>query len=350
MVPKPKFLATAVVTAASLLATGCGAASAPQTVPPAQPVATPVSSRQPSKSLKNVVITVAGKGLAYFPLVAADKEGFFNSYGLQPKFEVMASSTAVAALSKGDAQFGANVGVSQVPSADQKGLDLRIIYVATIQPQHYIVSKKGYTSFQDLSGRTVGVDTVGGTLDVYVKALAAKLHVSGIKEVPTGDPAARLAALENNIVDAGAVDLFGMVKATSAGFSIVTTIGDYLKVPLSAIATSGKEIRSDPTTVKGFIKASLKGEQYLKDHPQERSQLAASWTGLDPTQAKVALDRAMPTFSVDGREPMSGWADSVSMLHLAEPDVKVADAADLINRFTDFSLLDSVTPATGQGH
>ncbi|HVA23037.1 MAG TPA: ABC transporter substrate-binding protein [Chloroflexota bacterium] len=90
--------------------------------------------------------------------MAADKEGHLGRYGIKPKFVVMAGSTAMAAVSKGDVTF-TTFGVTDAVAAVSKGFPVRLVYVITSEPQHYIVSKKGYKSFADLAGKKIGVDT-----------------------------------------------------------------------------------------------------------------------------------------------------------------------------------------------
>ena len=97
------------------------------------------------------------------------------------------------------------------------------------------MGKPEFKSVKDLKGRTIGVGSYGSTPDIVARMIVKHFGVdpdTEIKVLALGSDAARLAALEEGVVDviivAPPVDFEGQ----KMGFNILSRAGDVFRFPL----------------------------------------------------------------------------------------------------------------------
>ncbi len=269
---------------------------------------------------EKISIGVAGLGVSYFPLVAATYKGFMREEGLEPNFIVMRLPVIPSALMSGDLEYSTG-GFSTVPGAVAKGSPLKVFMVITGRPQHALVVKRAeIKAVRDLVGRPIAVNP-GAVERMAIETF--RKHgldpTTELKLVYTGEPAARLAMLDKDLVAGAVLDLVGTAKAEEIGFRIIQNIGEITQIPLAALATSEKRLRTNPEQVERLIRATLRGIQYYMDtrNKDEIVPMISKWSKIAPKIAGRVYDLGVISHSRNGmpteellQEVAKGLADA----------------------------------------
>jgi ABC-type nitrate/sulfonate/bicarbonate transport system substrate-binding protein len=140
------------------------------------------------------------------PLWVAADRGFFAQEGLDPELVFIGSApTLVASLIAREVSFASTAGTA-VMSAVAGGAPLKILATINNRSTYDLVARPGITRPEDLRGKRVGVQSIGG--GVWMQALLALEHV-GLEPVRDQlhiqviGPLPQLA----NALEAGAIDV-----------------------------------------------------------------------------------------------------------------------------------------------
>jgi len=257
---------------------------------------------------EKISVGVPGRGVAYFPMVAAMFKGFMAEEHLEPNYIVMRNAVIAGALMSGDLDYTSSG--SAVFNAGMKGLPLKAIMILTGRPQHALVVKKPeIKSIKDLVGRPISVTT--GSLE-WMAIETFKKHglnpKRDFKPVYTGEPAARFAALDSGLVDGAVLDLVGTVKAEQSGFRIVQNIAEITHMALSTLGCSERKIKENPNQVRRLIRATLRGIRYYMDrgNKDEIIPMITKWSTIDPKLASRAYDLGAISHNRDGMPTEEG--------------------------------------------
>jgi ABC-type nitrate/sulfonate/bicarbonate transport system substrate-binding protein len=249
----------------------------------------------------HVVIGTPSRGLFEFPTVVAIRKGFYRDEGLEIDKVQMQPAIAVKALVSGDIDYLLAWG-SAVRAA-VTGIPIKAVVGMASRPLHVLIARPDIKTAKDLRGRTIGVDSVAGTVD-YLSRVAVR-HFGleperDVKIIVSGESPTRLAAVRAGAIDATPIDVAFAMKAEDEGFKRLLYLGDIIELPLSGIAVMEKKLQVQRDQVKKVVRASMRGTRFMKQNRAETIQLLGDYLRITPSQAAKAYDTSIHSFTDDG--------------------------------------------------
>lgn len=250
---------------------------------------------------EHVVMGTPSRGLFEFPTVVAMRKGFYRDEGLEVDKVQMQPAVAVKALMSGDIDYLLAWG-SAVRAA-VTGVPIKAVVGIASRPLHVLMVRPEIKAAKDLRGKTIGVDSVAGTVD-YLSRLAVR-HFGmepnrDVTIIVSGESPTRLAALRSGSVDATAIDVAFAVKAEEEGFKRLLYLGDVIELPLSGITTMDKKLHTQRDQVKRVVRATMRGTRFMKQNRVESIQMLSDYLRITPSQAAKAYDTSINSFTDDG--------------------------------------------------
>jgi NitT/TauT family transport system substrate-binding protein len=233
------------------------------------------------------------------PVSMAKEFGLFTAEGLevQPVY-VRGGPVVMAALLGGDADFAVIAGVTAVTSI-QRGADIVIVGGHTAYIDQVLIGAKGVTRLGELKGKVVGVTGSGGVTEfATVEALARKglLRDKDYTILYSGNSPARVNALENGLIQAGAFSAIEKVVMEQKGYPLLLETGKTIpEFPFMVIVTSRQKIKANPLEVMAFLRA-VRNSMHLIQNSKEKVVTAA--LKKDPS-ANVSVLRKSLDYTVD---------------------------------------------------
>jgi ABC-type nitrate/sulfonate/bicarbonate transport system substrate-binding protein len=247
------------------------------------------------------MIATPGQGLFEMPFVAALRNGYFMTEGLEVYRLQVQPEFAVKALLAGEVDYVLAWDASV--RAAMNGSPIKGVAMIASRPLHIFISRPEIRHPRDLKGKTVGVDTSGGTVDYLSRVAARYLGLEpnrDVSMVETGDSSLRFAALKDGSVDATVVDITLAVKAEEAGFKRLLHLGDIIDFPISALAVTTAKLSTRKDQIKKVIRATLRGTRFIKQKRVESLAMIQSQLKITSVQAAKAYDASVRAFSDDG--------------------------------------------------
>lgn len=258
----------------------------------------------PGGSTKLTPLTV---GLTYVPNIqfapfyVAKALGYYKAAGLDVTLRHHSfTEDEFAAIAAGRENL-VFAGGDETLQARAKGLPL--VYIANVFTQYPVTlivpASSTIQSLADLKGHTIGVPGQYGATYIGLLALlkSAGLATSDVKIQSIGFT--QVPALIGHKVDA----VMGYInnepiQFKSANFAIRTfPVASTQPLVSNGLAAQAGELKAQPTAIKAFVAATLKGVDYTIAHPDQAVKLSEPFVpGLsDPTASASAMAVLMAT-------------------------------------------------------
>ena len=288
---------------------------------------------------ERVMVATPSRGLFEFPVVVALRKGYFKDEGLEADKIQMQPQIAVKALVAGDVDYLLAWGSAL--RAAVTGVPIKAVVGMASRPLHVLITRPEIKSAKDLRGKTIGVDSVAGTVD-YLSRVAAR-HFGlepdkDVKIIVTGESPLRLAAIRAGSIDATPIDVAFAVKAEDEGFKRLLYLGDIIDLPLSGIAVMDKKLQTEREQVKKVVRATLRGTRFMKQNRAETLQMLSDYLRITPSQAAKAYDASINSFADDGIISDKGISLDVQ---LTKERLKITKEIPL-SQLVDWSLLKEI--------
>ena len=206
-----------------------------------------------SQKLKITYSSLTG---AYAPFWIAVEEGLGRKYGLDLEAIYAGRTPLSLLLASGEAQYVVNSGFPTVYSYALGEKDRIIIASFANNTGYSIFSKPQITKAADLRGKVIGSDRPGGLADRLLRSvLKSRLSLDpmrDVKNVPLGESADMLPALEQGIVDAAILATPARWMARKIGFRELLDFDELgIQLPYAGVTTLKAVVKKSPdTTVK----------------------------------------------------------------------------------------------------
>ncbi|HLY64305.1 MAG TPA: ABC transporter substrate-binding protein [Chloroflexota bacterium] len=278
------------------------------------------------------------KDIGLLSFYIASDEGFFAQEGLDVSLQGMASQAAIPALSSKQVQFA--TGGSAARAAYQ-GAPLRVVMYAYQTYVFYGVGNKDVKSYQDLKGKTIGISSASASDDVITHLLLQKENIalSSVQLLPLGSGPDRYKALLAGQIQFSALNPDIAVQLQTQGFNILGPLNDLFPVPSAGFAVHTDTIAQQPDMLRSWLRASVKGLQFMKSNPSAAADVAAKEFQLDSAVAQQAVKLTLP--AVSDSDPGGITESALTLSTKADLDaLKLsADPAELGKKVTDFQPL-----------
>jgi NitT/TauT family transport system substrate-binding protein len=230
-----------------------------------------------------------------------EKVGIFAHYGLKVNLSTAANVNVILAdVHSGHVQFGFAT-TPLLAGADAKGQDVKCVApmgpANTSDPKFpenaVMVAKGGtITSVADLKGKTVGLNQLAGSNQLYLQiALAnAGLTINDVHlaTVPFADQGA---AIKDGKIDAGFLVPPFIHQTEAAGQTQVLADLDSVTSPdvQECYVASSSYISSNKTTVDNFVKGMNQSILYAQKYPSQFVAEVGPVSGLSAAAAKASV-------------------------------------------------------------
>ena len=242
-----------------------------------------------------------------FTLPLAQIKGFFQEEGLQAELIRIRSAVAIPALTSGEIDY--HTVVSPALAAALRGIPVRLVACFTPGLTTAIIARPEFKTIQDLKGKTIGLNSIGGGLESTVRMMLKHYGIDPDKDVKflaTGPVDTRFAALKQGLTVATAgstpVDYLGK----KLGYVVLARAYDLFSYPNTGLVASVKKIKENPDQLKRVIRAGIKANRYLLKNRDGTIQAMMQWMRIDKDTATATYDGAAKSFNDDGSVPEAG--------------------------------------------
>jgi NitT/TauT family transport system substrate-binding protein len=254
--------------------------------------ASPVAAQGPPVEVKTQLGWLRNGEFA--PVLVADARGFFAAEGIKHVIlDGGPGKNPVPLVGAGHAQFGITAGGNSVFQARLAPDPVDVIAIGTLLqrgPYSYItLADRGAPDPRpkDLEGKTVGMQSDG---EIFLQALAKK-HGLDLKKIKVEVVQANAEPLLVGKVDffTGWItnQTYQIEQETAKPDASARIRGKVWKAISFAehgvwsysdvVFTTGKLIRENPELVRRYLRALVRGMQYILDHPEDTIQLVAAY-------------------------------------------------------------------------
>ena len=271
-----------------------------------------------------------------FTLPLAQIKGFFNEEGLQAELIRLRSAVVLPALTSGEIDY--HTVVSPAVNAALRGIPVRVVACFTPGLTTAIIARPEIKTIQDLKGKTIGLNSIGGGLESTVRMMLKHYGLDPDKDVKflaTGGVETRFAALKQGLTVATAgstpVDYLGK----KFGYVVLARAYELFSYPNTGLVASVKKIKENPDQLKRVIKAGIKANRYLLQNREGTIQVMMQWMRIDKDTATATYDGSVKSFNDDGSVSEAGLRIAIDEARkAANISREVA-----INEVADFSIL-----------
>lgn len=256
---------------------------------------------QVSVAADKIKIGVANYNLSNLTVGVAQKKGFFKEEGIESEIIAMRTNVVIAALMSGDLDYSTLIG--SIVGAAVRGSPLKLIAVSVDRPPLYLVTHPRIKSPSQLKGSTIGIGSYGTNVDLVARRVVKYFGIDPEKDIrvlAVGSSAARLAALQQGIVDAVVVAPPDELKGKKLGFNVLVKTEEIVRFPYNGVGTSVKKLEQKPDEVIRRLKAIIKANRYIRRNREGTVEVLVDWAKSSREDAVASYDSAYKSFSEDG--------------------------------------------------
>lgn len=289
-------------------------------------------------------ITPFSFSLAFAPVLYAQAAGYYDEQNLDMTLEAangaaMAAQMVIAEQMDAGRTGGTNYMIARVNNAAPL---VSIATIAQLSPFYLISSAENpVNSVADLRGRTVGMASLGGSMEGTLDLLlsSSSIDPAEVDRVKVADSAASFALIEAGRAGAFIGNTSSMTLATAARDDVVAVPMDD-GMPGQVYVASPEAIASAPDKFVAFLRATHRAAREIAT-TEDLAPIVAAITGAfdiggadDPVVAARDLRANADNWIARGEENLlrnvpEVWAKAVTTLHRAGLLDSAPDAASL---------------------
>ncbi|HUF43083.1 MAG TPA: ABC transporter substrate-binding protein [Verrucomicrobiae bacterium] len=186
-----------------------------------------------------------------------------------------------------------------------------------------------------LKGRSIGVTSIGGSLDYAAREILAKNGLNPERDarfVGLAQSEQMLALSSGSIQAAMLTPPFDSMMEKK-GFRRLVFVGDVLDYPQGGLATTDKKIQENPAQVKRVLRSMLKSLVRIRqDRDEIIGYIAKRWK-MDPEFATSSYETMLKAYSTDG-------TTSTQSIQSVLNSIKGRSGPVSLSQVVDFSLLE----------
>ena len=260
---------------------------------------------QASAQLKKISFAVGSISQVETPFNLAKLKGFYREEGLDVDIILIRGALGVQALVGGSVDYSSSSG--SVVAAGVRGLGVKLLMMIYSRPQFDLVSRPEIRSIPQLKGKTIGISSRGGAVDLLTQLILTQNGVTPHKDatlIVIGAQEEMMIALKTGKISAALFTAPRQLMLYREGFTELAYAGDYMSTyPTGGIGTTEEKIRKEPAEVFGFIRASLKGIQYYKRNRAESIDFLSKHLNIkDHSLAAQTYDHSVGRLAATGFE------------------------------------------------
>jgi ABC-type nitrate/sulfonate/bicarbonate transport system substrate-binding protein len=284
-----------------------------------------------------VVIAYPSPSPRVAPLWLAQDLDFFGKYNLAAQIVLVRNNQMLAAgLAAGDIDVGYTGGTT-VLGAAAAGVELRLVAGFVSRGRGYLVVRPDIKQAADLAGKRVGVQSIGGTLWMYVMLTLEQLGLDTTRErihlLVIGDQTIIGRALESGVVDAAVLTTRTYIPGLKQkGFSVLTEVTPAMAA--TGIVTRKSYLQKNSEVLENIMKALIEGEHYMMapgGKAQSVKTIMARLKLADPGVAEEGYADAIKEFDPKPFPSIEGLKNMQRLMAMQNPRLADVNAANLID-------------------
>jgi ABC-type nitrate/sulfonate/bicarbonate transport system substrate-binding protein len=249
---------------------------------------------------QKIKLAVPSESIQQVAFYVAQKQGYYQQEGLEVELILMSGRVGNLALLGGDVHFGAAPG--GVFAAVQRGVAIRVLFTAFHAPMHWLYAKPEISDVRNLKGKRIAVSSIGAATHFLLRD-TLKRH--GIEDdvvvLGMGVQSTRFGALVNGSVDAAMLTFPLIFSAQELGFRELVSFLKEGSVQLAgSVVAQESLLKSNPSMVRKFLRATLKGLRYSWENPDGTKRLLAQRLRIKEDLADKVYTLARPGMTKDG--------------------------------------------------
>ena len=235
-----------------------------------------------------------------FIFVAGIDKGFYRDNGLDTLTIMAQPQVGVQGLIGGSFDFSQILGAST--TAIMRGVGLKIVMVFDSKPQFWLYGAPQIKSLQEVKGKTVAIQTIGGasghmTRELLMKSGIDPQHDVKIQVIPLEG---RLTALASGNVAATVVNAPERTRANKMGFNELAFYGDHFEYSSGGVAVTDRTLVERPDIVRKFLTGTLQTFQWFKRNEKEAVKMFARFSKVPEDDALGVYRASLKAFTEDG--------------------------------------------------
>jgi NitT/TauT family transport system substrate-binding protein len=252
-------------------------------------------------------------------VVVAKEKGYFEAEGLDITIQATpGTAAAITQLASGKALFAQSAAITSVPAIANQNAEIitvgQVIYRSVFELAS--PANKPIKAGDSLSGKTIGMMSVGGSTDLLLSAMAmaSKTDPASIKRVVTGLSAGAYTFLQRGQVDAFFSFYPMRIALEAQGTSLhYFNSDDVGAIPPDSIIVSKDALSSEDgrKAVIGYLRACAKGMKFLLD-PANYDAATAMLAKYNPIEA---ADKALARKKFEFIATLARRPEGVPFMH-----------------------------------
>lgn len=234
-------------------------------------------------------ISIPGLGTTSYPLIMAQKKGYFRAEGYDVELIPMTGGLAVKTLMAGEV----NLTSAGTLVASMQGAKLRMVMGFLRQLPYDLVAAPEIKRVEDLRGKKVAVADRGSVTFMVARAI---LHGHGLevdKDVTIlalGRPDVRYQALMMGTAQAVVANVDGTGVLEPRGYHAIASAGKHTKGFAGSISVAQEMLEKRPDEVMKYLRAAVKGARAYLALKEEAVKITSQWTKIPPVVASKVHD------------------------------------------------------------
>ena len=238
------------------------------------------------------------------PYWVAERKGYFKDEGIDATLAVGGDTPKLTQELRDGTSDIILGGPDGVLIDATKGGPLRILAGIVRRPPLWLITKPSIKTFAELRGANIGVLslTEGSSKLLLKMAKAEGLAPDAFKMTRVGGAPARHTLLKDGKIDGGMQPLPLNYEAEELGFNNLGWAGKYEpEWQFITVNANSEWARKNPKTATGFVRALLRGQQFISTNPDEAAQIAADALKSPVKLAERSLVEAIKLGILDAR-------------------------------------------------
>ena len=234
-------------------------------------------------------ISIPGLGSSSYPLIMAQKKGYFRAEGYEAELIPMAAGLAVKTLLAGEVGFTAAGTVL----ANLQGAKVRLIMGFIRELPYDLVVVPEIKRVEDLRGKKIAVADRGSVTFFVVRAILQAHGMEPDRDVTLlnmGTPAVRHQALMTGIVHGVVANFDGTALLGDRGYHSIAKAGKFMKGFAGSLSVTQDQLERRPDDVLRVVRATLKGIRAYLAQRDEAIKHSSAWTKISPANAARVHD------------------------------------------------------------
>jgi NitT/TauT family transport system substrate-binding protein len=271
------------------------------------------------------------------PLWLAQDLDFFGKYNLAAQVVLVRNNQMLAAgLASGDIDVGYTGGTT-VLGAAAAGVELRLVAGFVSRGRGYLLVRSDVKKGADLAGKRVGVQSIGGTLWMYVMLTLEQLGLDTTRDrirlLVIGDQTIIARSLESGVVDAAVLTTRTYIPSLKQkGFSVLTEVTPAMAA--TGIVTRKSYLEKNPEVLEAIMKALIEGEHFMMAPGGKTQSIKTIMSRLklaDPAVAEEGRADALKDFDPKPFPSIEGLKNMQRLLAMQNPRLADINVANLID-------------------